>query len=288
MARIIGGSMIGELSGKLGGNVFARNKAGAYIRQYVIPVDPKSIAQINARTNFGAASSSYHSMTPAQKAQWQDFAQNFYLPKNGANTGQFSGINAFVSLANAAINASSLNPSGTSFEINGSNVMPSGVLPFELTTTAPHLTIQANLVNTAGNPISYSFSQFILKEDGSCTSQFLIDSAPIALGQDLPGTFKDGNGNDIGFIFYASNPVQQKGMFYANPEKIALFSAPNVTLPGASTGATITFGHQGNVVDTTNYQSWYNIGNWVKITAYAISTTGQMIRIGSIETQVVA
>lgn len=286
MARIIGGSMIGELSGKLGGNVFARNKSGAYIRQYVIPVDPKTMAQINARSNFGAASSSYHSMSSAQKAQWQNFAQNLYLPKNGVNSGQYSGINAFVALANTAINASYLNPGAATMEIDLTPVTPSSVQAFELTTTAPSLTIQANIKSDAGLPLSYTFEGFSLTTSGLATALFILDGANITNGFNINPAIQDGNGNRIGFIFYASNPVQQQGMFIANPEKIALFAVASPTIPALSASGVQSFGFNNQVVDINNYQAWYSIGDWVRITAYAVTPNGQQIRIGSKEIQI--
>lgn len=275
MARIIGGSMIGELSGKLGGNVFARNKAGAYIRQYVIPVDPKTLAQINARANFGAASSSYHSMTSAQKAQWQNFAQNLYLPKNGANTGQYSGFNAFVSLANTATNAALLNQGFATYERNLTPIIPTSEEGFQLTTTAPSSTIQANIASSSGAPLTYSFEGFSLNTNGTGNALFVLDGSSMTGPYDINPLLQDANGNRIGFIFYASNPVQQQGMFIANPEKIALFSAPSPEFPALSATGVTSFGVNNQVIDINNYQSWYNIGDWVRITAYAVTPGGQ-------------
>jgi hypothetical protein len=288
MARIIGGSMIGELSGKLGGNVFARNKSGAYIRQYVIPVDPKTLAQINARANFGAASSSYHSMTSAQKAQWQNFAQNLYLPKNGVNTGQYSGFNAFVSLANTATNAALLNQGFATYERNLTPVVPTSEEGFQLTTTAPSLTIQANIASSSGAPLTYSFEGFSLNTSGTGNALFVLDGASITGPYDINPLLQDANGNRIGFIFYASNPVQQQSMFIANPEKIALFSAPSPEFPTLSATGVTSIGVNNQVIDINNYQSWYSIGDWVRITAYAVTPNGQQIRIGSRDIQITA
>lgn len=286
MARIIGGSMIGELSGKLGGNVFARNKSGAYIRQYVIPVDPKTLAQINARANFGAASSSYHSMTSAQKAQWQNFAQNLYLPKNGVNTGQYSGFNAFVSLANTATNAALLNQGFATYERNLTPIVPTSEEGFQLTTTAPSLTIQANIASSSGAPLTYSFEGFSLNTSGTGNALFVLDGASMTGPYDINPLLQDANGNRIGFIFYASNPVQQQGMFIANPEKIALFSAPSPEFTTLSATGVTSIGVNNQVIDINNYQSWYSIGDWVRITAYAVTPNGQQIRIGSRDIQI--
>lgn len=290
MARIVGGSMIGELSGKLGGNVFARNKGGAYIRQYVVPVDPKSIAQINARTKFGYASSSYHSLTDEEKANWQSFAVERYLPKDGINTGQYSGFNAFTALANTAANAQSkdfgtvYSDAVTGLPLTGQvlgNFMPS--------LTPPSDRIQANLRDAAGNPIS-------LIVNGN--TKFAANGAfKIVLnwngiigpgGTEVAIPFRDAAGNNVGFALYMSNPVQQAHMFITNPEKYQvaalkpLISATGVT--GLATGVVI----EGQVNDLSIFKSIPNTGDYVRLTVYAVSVGGQAIRIGSVTTLVPA
>lgn len=286
MARIVGGSMIGELSGKLGGNVFARNKAGAYIRQYVIPVDPNSQAQSNARESFGAASSAYHSLTSTQKNQWQNFATNLYLPKNGANTGQFSGFNAFTSLRNLVVNAQRLQPTTFVTSVSGAVVVPDLVGNFIPLDTPPATTIQANLALASGTPVAMYLTNGTVATTGEVSFNLNLGGSITPAGGNLNPILQDGAGNSIGFAVYLSNPVQQSQMFINNPELICAGVVPPVELLPASALLVSSIGFEFTAINPTNYQAWYSEGDWVRMTVYSVSTGGQTIRIGSITVQV--
>lgn len=286
MARIIGGSMIGELSGKLGGNVFARNKAGAYIRQYVVPVNPNTAAQVNARNSFGSASSSYHSLTDLQKSQWQNFAQNIYLPKFGANTGQFSGFNAFTSLRNVVTNAQRLLADPFTLAINNLPVTPDSILNFEPVSTPPAQTIQANIAAAAGAPITLYLTNASLSTAGNITFNLNLGGSISPVGGNIDPNFTDGAGHQIGFGVYLSNPVQQENMFIANPEIIAAGYIPPIILDGPDAAAVTSLSYSFSVINPAEYQSFYNSGDYVRISVYSVSTNGQTIRIGSKTVQV--
>lgn len=282
MARIIGGSMIGELSGKLGGNVFARNKAGAYIRQYVIPVDPKSIAQMNARNSFGASSSGYHNLTDIEKAEWQSFATNFYLPKNRPNTGQFSGFNAYTSLANVVNTANRLNIESLSWSADANPIAVTASNQFILSSRTPGAQLQANMLSSMSELITLHLSESSqVHTNGSFSISLVLGgiNSPIPSSPTLP--FQDGAGNEIGFAFYMSNPVQQESMFISNPELYCLGFTPGIANTTTDLSAINTLTINGKAVDVAKYQSFPSQDNWVRLTGYIVGETGQMIRFGS-------
>lgn len=101
MARIIASQY--ELSGKLGGSVFARNKGGAYARVYTIPINPRSEGQLNVRNGWASAVTSYHALSDVDKAQWNLFAATDFKPKYPKIGVQYSGFNAYVSCKNELI-----------------------------------------------------------------------------------------------------------------------------------------------------------------------------------------
>lgn len=281
MARIIGGSMIGELSGKLGGNVFARNKAGAYIRQYVIPTDPNSIAQANARISFGAASSSYHGLSDLAKANWDSFASNYYLPKNGINTGQFSGFNAFTALGTTAINAQKVAIDAGGVKYVGPDIFAISTSPFLLSAIAPSKTIQANIQSSNGDNYSLNLIDASIAENGAFTARLNLQGGTVPGGINLPDELNDGNNNKIGFTFYISNPVQQSHMFISNPELIQIAS---VGVPKVATGLAIgveALEITGQSILPDKYKSFPVAGEFVRFTIYSTSESGQTIRIGS-------
>lgn len=287
MARIIGGSMIGELSGKLGGNVFARNKSGAYIRQYVIPVDPNTQAQADARVAFGTSSSSYHSLDSVLKNQWGNFAQNLYLPKNGINTGQYSGFNAFVALRNVVQNAGKLLISTPTVLVNGTPNTPEDLVGYAATGMPPSSSIQGNLLlATGGGTIQPFLTNTTVNTTGAFTFTLSLGSSTSPTPTNIAEQLSNGGSQLIGFAVFMSNPVQQSQMFIANPEIINLGYIPNIALEtGTGTGVeTIQVG--GVALSPEKYQNWVTADNWVRITVYMTTLNGQMIRIGSQMAQV--
>lgn len=70
MAKIKFGMMMTDARGKLGGQVFSKNRGGAYVRTKVTPVNPQTTYQQNVRANFGNVSQSWAGLTPEQIAAW--------------------------------------------------------------------------------------------------------------------------------------------------------------------------------------------------------------------------
>ncbi len=70
MAKIKFGMMMTDARGKLGGQVFSKNAAGAYIRTKVTPSNPQTSFQAAARALFGSISAGWSALTAAQRAAW--------------------------------------------------------------------------------------------------------------------------------------------------------------------------------------------------------------------------
>ena len=62
---------ITNMSGKSGGSVFAFNRAGAYVRRWAKPTNPKTDIQTATRQAFGALSRAYGALTDAQVSAWK-------------------------------------------------------------------------------------------------------------------------------------------------------------------------------------------------------------------------
>ncbi len=66
----------GEMRGKLGGNVFSRNKGGPYVRMHATPTNPNSARQQSTRAWLAQCSSLWNgTLTPAERAQWNEYAE---------------------------------------------------------------------------------------------------------------------------------------------------------------------------------------------------------------------
>jgi len=77
MARIKYGSLVVAGSGKIGGHVLSRNAGGAYIRTKVTPINPQTIAQTKQRANFAQITTSWGSLTDAQRSSFVDAVSSF-------------------------------------------------------------------------------------------------------------------------------------------------------------------------------------------------------------------
>ena len=284
MARITGGGMIGELSGKLGGNVFARNRGGAYIRQYVMPIDPATLAQLNARNKFGESSSSYHALTPGQKAGWQNFANSVFNPKTG-RMGVPSGFNAFVSLQNSIKNV--VIP--TNFSIDMSGPVIGTEHPLSPSFDAPAFALESTLLLDNGSIRPLAFGGFMSSLSGNYTggtlsleTQFTINI--LGGGTGPAGDFndmKDAKGNLFGYKLFMSNPVAQPGMFIQNPYLIQLAGNQGQTITTPVPGATDFQMQYTGELSGDDYSALPQIGQYVQLTVFMFSNTGMLLRVGS-------
>ncbi len=92
--------MIGQISGRLGGDVFSHNRFGQYIRKGTNPVTVTSEAALAAKARLGSVSSAWQELSSAQRDAWTQYAQTNpiknRLGESVINTGHgtFAGINA--------------------------------------------------------------------------------------------------------------------------------------------------------------------------------------------------
>ena len=77
MAKIKFGMMMTDASGKLGGQVFSKNRGGSYVRTKVTPTNPQTSAQSTIRGIFANISSRWSSLTDAQRNSFNGFVQAY-------------------------------------------------------------------------------------------------------------------------------------------------------------------------------------------------------------------
>lgn len=71
MAKIKFGMMMTDARGKLGGQVFSRNKGGAYVRTKVTPTNPQTPDQQSKRALFGSISQGWSGLTENERQAWR-------------------------------------------------------------------------------------------------------------------------------------------------------------------------------------------------------------------------
>jgi len=86
MAKVQFGGGISAMSGKMAGNVFARNKGGAYVRNWVKPTNPATTKQQNQRNTLSLKSAAWRGLTDGQRDSWKSWADdNPVLDRLGAS-----------------------------------------------------------------------------------------------------------------------------------------------------------------------------------------------------------
>lgn len=281
MARIVGGSIFGEIRGKLAGSVFSRNRAGAYIRQFVVPVNPRTLAQDRARGRFAAAAALWHSLDANVKSEWGAYAESVFSPKIGINAGQFSGFNAHTSLRSVVENGNSINQL-YDWSVNGAPLAVQPVVaPFAVPITPPEYQVEpAFKTDVPGISATIEIGSAQVSQDGSHEITLNVDN-PGLEGSQVEG-FLDPNDNPIGFLFQMSQANPQDGMFYANPYRYTLgyTQIPDTGAAELADLTTITVKSLSNV-DASDYQSFPYENQYVKVSAFVVSQHGQLVCVGS-------
>jgi hypothetical protein len=77
MAKIKFGMMMTDASGKLGGQVFSKNRGGSYVRTKVTPLNPRTTAQSNVRGIFAAISSDWSTLAEADRNSFNGFVNDY-------------------------------------------------------------------------------------------------------------------------------------------------------------------------------------------------------------------
>jgi hypothetical protein len=91
-------ALVSEFSGKQGSTVASHNRYGPYFRNRVIPTNPNSSSQQNARNNLKAAAQAWKSLTSTQRASWVAAAPSVILYDRLGKPYSPSGFQYFVSV----------------------------------------------------------------------------------------------------------------------------------------------------------------------------------------------
>lgn len=92
MALIKLTAIVDNISGKLNGTVFSRNKGGHYMRSKSMPSNPRTSFQGAVRARFGAIAQLWGSLTEAQRDAWRAMASEFPYRNRLGDTKILSGF----------------------------------------------------------------------------------------------------------------------------------------------------------------------------------------------------
>lgn len=77
MAKIKFGMMMTDASGKLGGQVFAKNRGGSYVRTKATPLNPQTSSQMTIRGIFASISSAWSSLAESSRLSFNNFVADY-------------------------------------------------------------------------------------------------------------------------------------------------------------------------------------------------------------------
>lgn len=98
MAKITFGAFVTDIKGKVGSTVFQANKAGAFVRNKVVPANPQTTPQVRVRSDMSAISAAWRGLTEEQRLAWSAAAPNFPYQDRLGQTKTYSGQQLFVKL----------------------------------------------------------------------------------------------------------------------------------------------------------------------------------------------
>ena len=94
------GSIVVAGRGKIGGHVASANRAGAYFRTKVTPVNPQTAAQTTVRNRLSGLSSGWRALTAAQRSAWNAAVSEFAKTDIFGDLRNPSGFNLYQRLNN--------------------------------------------------------------------------------------------------------------------------------------------------------------------------------------------
>ena len=105
MAKIKTSALVADIKGTVGGNVFAANKGGNYVRRYKKPTNANTAKQQAVRDLFGAMTGLWRGLTEIQRNSWNEGAVNFPYQDTLGETRIYSGQQLFNKLNNNLVQA---------------------------------------------------------------------------------------------------------------------------------------------------------------------------------------
>lgn len=284
MAKLV--PFLGNISGKIAGNVFASGKGGAYIRQFVKPTNANSNAQKRARAAFAAGSRGWSLLSAVAKNAWNEFAIASFSPKFPKPGVTYSGASAYASFLNQCQSVNAARDTGATIQVGMTSIslLDQG---YSTPSTAPNGKFTGQVYSKdleISAPLNLNNLVLNGGDGGSCTLMFDIYGSGIDPETFTSPVFVDQvTGEKFGFAVYVSSRIASGTTKPAQVQK-ALYCACSVIEvapadePIEAAPWNISLDRALNLVD-----SKYNfaLGSIVDADVYAISQGGASVLIGS-------
>lgn len=180
------GAIVVAGSGKVGGHVASRNRAGAYLRTKVTPVNPQSTAQLAVRNRLGTRSQAWKSLTQAQRDAWNAAVALWARTDIFGQLKNPSGFNLYQRLNNNLVNVgiapiSSPPQPASVLTVGVTSITPAAgtaLIPMVLTGAVPAGTAVKVFATAAQSP----GVSFVKSEYRQITTLPAATATPVALG----------------------------------------------------------------------------------------------------------
>lgn len=96
MANITPSSLVGEARGKLGNQIYSRNRGGAYVKAYASPVQPDTIPQLDRRADLQSAVSNWQGLSESVRNDWLLYAEELNRKNNYFGSRKRTAYNIFI------------------------------------------------------------------------------------------------------------------------------------------------------------------------------------------------
>lgn len=179
LVRYAGG--VGEISGSIAGNTFARNRSGFYVRHRTKPVNPNTGLQVLVRACVTFLTDRWsQTLTAAQRAAWDLYASNVAMKNRLGETIHLTGFNHFIR-------------SNSNLKRRARTLVDAGPVVFELPAADPTFAITASEATQA---FSVTFDNTMAWADENDAYMFIFGGKP----QNAQRNFFGGPWRHAGYI----------------------------------------------------------------------------------------
>lgn len=98
MAKVMHGTLAGQVSGSVGAETYSRNRYGAYVRNRAKPVVPVTEFVLNAKARLSAESARWNTLDADERLAWQTWAQTNPITDRLGQSQILTGHAAFVGI----------------------------------------------------------------------------------------------------------------------------------------------------------------------------------------------
>lgn len=199
-----------EIRGKVGGKVYSRNASGAFVRQYVKPINANTALQQGVRNNFSSLSSAYRDLSDANRATYENMRTFYKTTDSVGNVVTPTAPQLFNRLNGVLLQ------NGT---INVANVMTTCPAPVNLigtTSSAPTYvtattTLQANVTFANGNTTVPADQALIISATASISAGIAKVPSKLFARIDQLGAAADTAASNLNSVYVAAYGLPTAG-----------------------------------------------------------------------------